>query len=120
MPLIENFLREHRRLRNRYLVFMTGSLFPGGGQFILREWDKGQGILTSVGLMVLIGSWSKVEDLVGNNRFLDNEGTSIPLYKNFVETLQNSLGKTVQTGEFGADMKVHLVNDGPVTFLLES
>jgi len=75
---------------NRYLVFMTGSLFPGGGQFMLREWDKGQGILTSVGLMVLIGSWSKVEDLVGNNRFLDNEGTSIPLYKNYKNDNSNT------------------------------
>lgn len=45
---------------------------------------------------------------------------AIPLYKNFVETLQNSLGKTVQTGEFGADMKVHLVNDGPVTIIIDS
>ena len=69
---------------NRYVVFMTGSLFPGGGQFMLKEWNKGQGILTTVGLMVLIGSWSKVEDLVGNNRFLDNEGTSIPLEHPFL------------------------------------
>lgn len=45
---------------------------------------------------------------------------AIPLYENFVETLQNSLGKTVQTGEFGADMKVHLVNDGPVTIIIDS
>ena len=45
---------------------------------------------------------------------------AIPLYKNFVETLQNSLGKTAQTGEFGADMKVHLVNDGPVTIIIDS
>tara|TARA_B100001063_G_C16774580_1_gene564153 strand:+ start:203 stop:307 length:105 start_codon:yes stop_codon:yes gene_type:complete len=30
------------------------------------------------------------------------------------------LGKTVQTGEFGADMKVHLVNDGPVTIIIDS
>ncbi|GGW67898.1 D-tyrosyl-tRNA(Tyr) deacylase [Winogradskyella epiphytica] len=45
---------------------------------------------------------------------------AIPLYEQFVATLQNTLGKTVQTGEFGADMKVHLVNDGPVTILIDS
>lgn len=45
---------------------------------------------------------------------------AIPLYKNFVITLENSLGKKIQTGEFGADMKVHLVNDGPVTIIIDS
>ena len=68
---------------NRYLVFLSGSILPGGGQFMLREWDKGQGVLTTVGLMVLIGSWGKVESLVGGNRFMDSEATSIPLYNNY-------------------------------------
>ncbi|WP_178985844.1 D-aminoacyl-tRNA deacylase [Winogradskyella helgolandensis] len=45
---------------------------------------------------------------------------AIPLYEKFIETLQNNLGKTIQTGEFGADMKVHLVNDGPVTIIIDS
>ncbi|EDP72306.1 D-tyrosyl-tRNA deacylase [Flavobacteriales bacterium ALC-1] len=45
---------------------------------------------------------------------------AIPLYENFIKTLQTELGKTIQTGEFGADMKVHLVNDGPVTIIIDS
>lgn len=45
---------------------------------------------------------------------------AIPLYENFVSTLQDVLGKPVQTGEFGAEMKVHLVNDGPVTIIIDS
>lgn len=45
---------------------------------------------------------------------------AIPLYEAFVKTLQNRLEKTVQTGEFGADMKVYLVNDGPVTLIIDS
>lgn len=45
---------------------------------------------------------------------------AIPLYEKFVRTLQAQLGKSVQTGEFGADMKVHLVNDGPVTIIIDS
>ena len=45
---------------------------------------------------------------------------AIPLYEDFVSTLQNILGKPVQTGEFGADMKVQLVNDGPVTIIIDS
>tara|TARA_R110002049_G_scaffold2960_2_gene23832 strand:+ start:178 stop:630 length:453 start_codon:yes stop_codon:yes gene_type:complete len=45
---------------------------------------------------------------------------AIPLYKKFVETLENEIGKKVQTGEFGADMKVELLNDGPVTIIIDS
>lgn len=45
---------------------------------------------------------------------------AIPLYEKFIETLQNGLKKPIQTGEFGADMKVHLVNDGPVTLIIDS
>jgi len=46
--------------------------------------------------------------------------TAIPLYEKFVSTLEFELGKKVQTGVFGADMKVLLVNDGPVTIQMDS
>lgn len=45
---------------------------------------------------------------------------SIPLYRAFVNCLEDISGKPVATGAFGADMKVSLVNDGPVTILLDS
>lgn len=45
---------------------------------------------------------------------------AIPLYQNFVQTVEKNLGKKVGTGEFGADMKVALINDGPVTIILDS
>jgi D-tyrosyl-tRNA(Tyr) deacylase len=45
---------------------------------------------------------------------------AIPLYENFVKRLEQELGKPVGTGEFGADMKVSLLNDGPVTILVDS
>ena len=45
---------------------------------------------------------------------------SIPLYDTFCDELSNLLGKPVETGEFGADMKVELVNDGPVTIWIDS
>ncbi|MDR9457961.1 MAG: D-aminoacyl-tRNA deacylase [Salegentibacter sp.] len=47
-------------------------------------------------------------------------GVAIPLYEKFIKTLEESLGKPVGTGEFGADMKVELINDGPVTILMDS
>ena len=45
---------------------------------------------------------------------------SIPLYNRFCEALSTAMGKPVGTGEFGADMKVELVNDGPVTICIDS
>ncbi len=45
---------------------------------------------------------------------------SIPLYKQFVEKLEQQLNKKIKTGVFGADMKVALVNDGPVTISIDS
>ena len=45
---------------------------------------------------------------------------AIPLYEKFIVYLEAALGKKVQTGEFGADMKVALLNDGPVTITIDS
>lgn len=45
---------------------------------------------------------------------------SIPLYNEFVELLSTELGHEVQTGVFGADMKVKLINDGPVTIVMDT
>ena len=45
---------------------------------------------------------------------------AIPLYKEFISQFEIDLGKKVQTGEFGADMKVELLNDGPVTIIIDT
>ncbi len=45
---------------------------------------------------------------------------AIPLYEKFVQQMEFELGKQIQTGKFGADMKVSLVNDGPVTIIIDS
>lgn len=45
---------------------------------------------------------------------------AVPLYEHFCTSLEQALGKPVETGEFGADMKVSLVNDGPVTILIDT
>lgn len=47
-------------------------------------------------------------------------GVAIPLYERFVKLVETELGKIVGTGEFGADMKVSLLNDGPVTIIIDS
>lgn len=45
---------------------------------------------------------------------------AIPIYEKFVAAVSMELGKEVQTGEFGADMKVELINDGPVTIVIDT
>lgn len=45
---------------------------------------------------------------------------SIPLYEEFVKHLSIAIGKPIPTGEFGADMKVELLNDGPVTIVMDT
>ncbi len=45
---------------------------------------------------------------------------AIPLYESFVKQMEVETGKKVQTGQFGADMKVALVNDGPVTIIIDT
>ncbi len=45
---------------------------------------------------------------------------AIPLYEKFIAEMQKELRKPIKTGEFGADMKVALINDGPVTILMDT
>ncbi len=46
--------------------------------------------------------------------------TALPLYQSMIAALARELGKPVETGEFGADMRVNLLNDGPVTIIIDS
>ncbi len=45
---------------------------------------------------------------------------AVPLYQKFCKTIQQNINTTVKTGEFGADMKVELINDGPVTICIDT
>ena len=45
---------------------------------------------------------------------------AIPMYEAFVKQMELELGKKIQTGQFGADMKVALINDGPVTIIIDT
>jgi D-tyrosyl-tRNA(Tyr) deacylase len=45
---------------------------------------------------------------------------AIPIYEKMIATLETELGKAIGTGEFGADMKVSLINDGPVTIVMDT
>lgn len=45
---------------------------------------------------------------------------AVPLYESMINTLEKEMGKSIQTGKFGADMKVSLLNNGPVTIIMDS
>lgn len=45
---------------------------------------------------------------------------AVPIYEKFIQSLNKALGKEIKTGTFGADMKVSLINDGPVTIIIDS
>ncbi len=45
---------------------------------------------------------------------------AIPLYEQFIKKLSGTISKPIKTGEFGADMKIELINDGPVTIIIDS
>lgn len=49
-----------------------------------------------------------------------NPDLAIPLYEKFCEDCAQALGKEIQTGEFGADMQIELLNNGPVTIIIDS
>lgn len=48
------------------------------------------------------------------------EAVSRPMYERFVDAMQSAIGRRVATGSFGADMKIELINDGPVTIWMDS
>jgi len=81
-------------------------------------------ILESAGDILLISQFTlHASTKKGNRPSYINAArpeVAIPLYEQFITQLHNDLGKSITTGKFGADMKVSLVNDGPVTIIVDS
>ena len=95
----------------------------------LRVFDDENGVMNKsildvCGEILLISQFTLMASYKKGNRpsYIRAAGhaTAIPLYETFCSTLSNMLGKEIQTGEFGADMKVELLNDGPVTICMDT
>ena len=95
----------------------------------LRIFDDGEAVMNrsiqdAKGEILLISQFTLFASTRKGNRPSYSRAASpqiaIPLYESFVRKLSADLGRPVQTGEFGADMKVHLINDGPVTIIIDT
>ena len=95
----------------------------------LRIFDDGDGVMNrSVvdvgGDVIVVSQFTLMASTRKGNRpsYIEAAGheKAIPLYEEFCRRLSEAIDKTVGTGEFGADMKVALVNDGPVTICIDS
>ena len=95
----------------------------------LRIFDDEQGVMNKSvidvqGDVIVVSQFTLMASTKKGNRpsYIRAAGhdIAVPLYEYFCTTLEQLLGKHVQTGEFGADMKVSLTNDGPVTICMDT
>lgn len=95
----------------------------------LRVFDDAQGvmnrsILDAGGEALVVSQFTLMASYKKGNRpsYIRAAGhaRAVPLYEYFCRTLSAAMGKAVGTGEFGADMKVELLNDGPVTICMDT
>lgn len=81
-------------------------------------------VLDTAGNLLIISQFTLFADTQKGNRPSFTEAAkpdvAVPLYEFFIKTTEQKLGKKVETGEFGADMQVSLLNDGPVTIIIDS
>jgi D-tyrosyl-tRNA(Tyr) deacylase len=93
-------------------------IFPDDGGVMNRS------VLESGGEILLVSQFTLFASTRKGNRpsysRSANPQIAVPLYEAFIQKLTADLGKPVRTGEFGADMQVNLVNDGPVTIIIDS
>jgi len=95
----------------------------------LRIFDDAEGVMNlsvqeSGGGILLISQFTLFASTKKGNRPSYSRSArpekAIPVYEGFIKRLTEDLGRPIQTGEFGADMAVQLVNDGPVTIIIDS
>jgi len=71
---------------NKYIVSGLGTIFPGGGHLLLKDWNKGKGVLATFGLLAMTSQWTNVTALSSTNRIIEPEGSSIPINNKIKES----------------------------------
>ena len=84
---IENVETVHQH--NRVMVALTGTIFPGGGQFMLQEWKNGQGVLATALIFSGIIAMGQITDLKGSVYIASSPGLIIPFFKDVTEHESN-------------------------------
>ncbi len=83
-----------------------------------------ESILEHHGEILLVSQFTLMAETKKGNRpsYIRASGPefAIPMYEKFIATLQTAIPTRIQTGQFGADMQVALINDGPVTILMDT
>ena len=93
-------------------------LFPDDNGLMNKSISEVQGNILLISQFTLYASTKK-----GNRPSFTKAAApniAVPLYEKFIQNLQSVLGKPIETGEFGANMEVSLINDGPVTLTIDS
>ncbi|MBN1699133.1 MAG: D-tyrosyl-tRNA(Tyr) deacylase [Spirochaetales bacterium] len=93
-------------------------IFPDGNGIMNRSVTEAGGDILAVSQFTLHASIKK-----GNRPYYGRSALpekAVPLYHAFIKKLEDETGKTIRTGEFGAMMDVGLINDGPVTIIMDS
>lgn len=93
-------------------------IFDDGEAVMNRSIQEARGEILMISQFTLFASTKK-----GNRPSYSRAASpqiAIPLYEQFIRKLTEDLGRPLQTGEFGADMKVQLINDGPVTIIIDT
>lgn len=108
---------------------LTGIVWLANKIVNLRIFDDEKGVPNisvkdSGGDILLVSQFTLHADTKKGNRpsyiKASKPSVAVPLYEAFITKLENMLGKKIHTGTFGADMKVALVNDGPITIIIDT
>ena len=95
----------------------------------LRIFDDGNGVMNESvkevgGSILLVSQFTLQASTKKGNRpsyiRASKPAIAIPLYEQLIRQLQQDIGHEIATGEFGADMKIELINDGPVTIIIDT
>jgi len=105
---------------NRYSIFLLSTLFPGAGQFMLGNKSQGQGIFSSVSMMILVSYWTSFQSTLGSSRVVDDISLSVPVFKNYISKESSkdvSIPEKIYTASFSSKYLIPPILIGSSIFI---